>query len=60
MEAVYEWSVGARHQREEVLGKPESVRSYDGADDCGGDGRGVPEVHTGEQDIGWDIPECGG
>ena len=25
-----------------------------------GDGRGVPEVHPGEQDPGRDIPECGG
>ena len=47
-EAGYEWSVGGRHQGGEVLEKPASVRSYDGADDCGGDGRGVPEVHTGE------------
>ena len=60
MEAVCELSVGARHQGGEVLEKPASVVSYDGADDCGGDGRGVPEVHTGEQDIGRDISECGG
>ena len=46
--AVCSCPVGARHQRGEVLGKPASVRSYDGADDCGGNGRGVPEVHTGE------------
>ena len=41
-------------------GKLCPVVSKDGADDCGRDGRGMHQVHTGEQDIGWDISECGG
>ena len=40
-------------------GKQCPVVGKDGADDCGGDGRGMHQVHTGEQDIGRDIPECG-
>ena len=32
----------------------------DGADDSGGNGRGVLEVNTGKQNFGWNISECGG
>ena len=41
------------------LGKLCPVVSKDGADDCGGDGRGMHQVHIREQDIGRDISECG-